>query len=221
VLAAGLVLGLGATVTLAAWNDAEWITGGFDSDGDGIADTPGVGTSIFEVQQNVSSPYVDSEWADRETNSGGPLTFTTGNLSLTPGEAVFAPVSLTTTATSVAAETLTLAAATPAAGVTAVDADSLLFNALELRVVVNTSADTDAPVACAAAAFSPTATYVVGSAVASEPLTTAGDTTTALAAASADKQDYCFEVSLPDTAPSTLQGRAVAPAWQFISASVE
>ena len=31
---------------------------------------------------------------------------------------------------------------------------------------------------------------------------------------------WCFELSLPDDAPSTLQGRTIAPAWLFQSTSV-
>ena len=47
VAAAGLVLGVGASVTLAAWTDTEWVFGGNGAGG------PGVGTSTFEVQQST------------------------------------------------------------------------------------------------------------------------------------------------------------------------
>jgi predicted ribosomally synthesized peptide with SipW-like signal peptide len=220
ILAGGLVLGIGATVTLAVWNDSEWVVGGIDANGDGTPDTPGVGTSIFEVQQNVSSPFSGAAWADRESEPGGALTFTAGALSLTPGDSIYAPVSLSTTTTSVAAETLGLEPAISSSAITSVDADGLLFGALQLRVVVAETARADIPATCAAGAFTPTADYVVGAATGSVALATGGSVDTSLASAGTNKQDYCFEISLPSTAPSTLQGRSVAPAWQFIAASL-
>jgi predicted ribosomally synthesized peptide with SipW-like signal peptide len=225
VLAAGLVLGLGATVTLAVWNDSEFVTGGVDNTGDGIPDIPGVGTSVFEVQQNVSSPYVDGAFANRETNPGGALTFTAGALALTPGDVVYAPVSLTTTGTSVAATSLALAGSVPATGIATTDPDDLLYDTLGLRVVVRTSADAAIPADCDEDAFLAGATFVVGTATVPADLDTAGATTAAaapgLSAAGGNKLDYCFEIAMPEGAPSTLQGRTVAPAWQFIATSVE
>ncbi len=218
-LVAGLVAGVGVTSTLAVWNDSEWISGGVDSNGDGIPDTPGVGTSSFEVQQNVSSPFSASAWADRETNPGGALAFTTGALSLSPGTATYAPVSLRTSPTSIAAESVALRGAVASTGVTVADAGGALFSALQLRVVVAETAAGVTPAACSAAAFSAGATYVVGSSTTPAALGAAGTVDRTLAAAAGDKQDYCFEVSLPAGAPSTLQGRTVAPAWEFFGTS--
>lgn len=221
-LAGGLVLGIGATVTLAVWNDSEWVVGGIDANGDGTPDAPGVGTSIFEVQQNVSAPFVSTAWADRESEPGGGLTFTAGALALTPGDAIYAPVSLSTTTTSVAAETIALAAAIPSTAITnTVDADDALFEALQLRVVVAETTRATAPATCAGAAFTADADYVIGSNAGPVALDTAGALTPALESAGTNKQDYCFEISLPAGAPSSLQGRSVAPAWQFIAASLD
>jgi predicted ribosomally synthesized peptide with SipW-like signal peptide len=227
VLAAGLVLGLGATVTLAVWNDSEWVTGGVDNNADGIPDVPGVGTSVFEVEQNVSSPYVDTDaaWVSREADPGGALTFTAGALALTPGDVIYAPVSLQTTGTSVAATSIALSAAIPSAVVAADDADDLLFDTLGLRVVVSASLDAAAPPVCNAARFTGGATYVVGAPTVPASLDTAGagtgPTAPGLQATGTNKLDYCFEIALPEGASSDLQGRTVAPAWQFIATSVE
>jgi predicted ribosomally synthesized peptide with SipW-like signal peptide len=227
VLAAGLVLGLGATMTLAVWNDSEWVTGGADTNGDGIADTPGIGTSTFEVNQNTTSPYDADGWIDAEVAPGGALDFSIDALSIAPGGVVYAPVSLTTTDASVAAANIALSAAIPATLTTPTnDTDGLLFAALDLRVVVATSAEADTPAACDATAFDGDSVYIVGGAAAFPALGTAGTNPVApapaidLAASSADKLDYCFEVTLPADAPDTLQGRTVAPAWQFIADSV-
>ena len=218
VLAAGLVLGVGATVTLAVWNDSEWVVGG-TAGVDGDPGTPGVGTSTFEVQQNTSVDFDADAWTDEETNPGGSLTFTTGALTLTPGDAIYAPVSLSTTDGSVAAPSVRLSGAVAATNIPTDDPGDLLTAARELRVVVATGARDADPAACTAAAFGPAATYVVGTADAAAGLATASTVVSALAADSGDQLNYCFQVSLPDDAPDTLQGRAVAPAWQFVSAS--
>jgi predicted ribosomally synthesized peptide with SipW-like signal peptide len=227
VLAAGLVLGLGATMTLAVWNDSEWVTGGADTNGDGIADTPGIGTSVFEVGQNTTSPYSAAGWVDREVAPGGALNFSIDALSLAPGGVVYAPVSLRTTDASVAAANIALSGAIPATLATpADDEDGLLFAALDLRVVVATTAEADTPAACDASAFDGDSTYIVGGAATFPALGTAGTNPVApapaidLAATGDDKLDYCFEVTLPADAPDTLQGLSVAPAWQFIADSV-
>jgi predicted ribosomally synthesized peptide with SipW-like signal peptide len=218
VLAAGLVLGVGATVTLAVWNDSEWVVGG-TAGVDGEDGTPGVGTSTFEVQQNTSSPFSAAGWIDEEANPGGSLTFTTGALSLTPGDAIYAPVSLSTTDGSEAAPSVRLSGAVAATDIPVEDDGGLLAGALGLRVVVNTGARDAAPAACTDAAFTAGASYVVGSPTAPAALATASSVVSALAEDSGNQLNYCFEVSLPDDAPDTLQGRAIAPAWQFVSAS--
>jgi predicted ribosomally synthesized peptide with SipW-like signal peptide len=218
VLAAGLVLGVGATVTLAVWNDSEWVVGGTAGVG-GDPGTPGVGTSAFEVQQNTSSPFVAGDWIDEESNPGGSLIFTPGALSLTPGDSVYAPVALSTADGSVAAPSVRLSGAVNATNIPTVDPDALLAGALQLRVVVATGARDAAPAACTDAAFGAAATYVVGSATTSAALNTAGATVNALTADSGNQLNYYFEISLPDDAADTLQGRTVAPAWQFVSAS--
>lgn len=218
-LVAGLVAGVGVTSTLAVWNDSEWISGGVDNNGDGLPDVPGVGTSTFEVQQNTSAPFVTTAWADREANPGGALTFTTGALSLSPGAATYAPVSLRTSPSSIAAQSVALRGAVASTGITVNDTGGALFSALQLRVVVAPTASAATPAACSAAAFTAGATYVVGTATTPATLNAAGTATQTLTAAAGNKQDYCFEVSLPTGAPSTLQGRTVAPAWEFFGTS--
>ncbi|WP_259336171.1 SipW-dependent-type signal peptide-containing protein [Clavibacter californiensis] len=212
-LSGGLVLGLGITATLAAWTDSEWVFGG-NANGTG----PGLGTSSFEVEQNVTSPYVAATFAQAETNPGQDLTFTAGALSLTPGTSVYAPVALRTVAGSVAG-TVLLQDSEPAvgAGLAPVDAGGALLGALTLRVAVSAT-----PTTCDAAAFT------TGTLVASGPLATAQATDPqTLAAAGGNTQFYCFEITLPasPTLPvgvtlDQLQGRTVTPAWEFLSTSV-
>lgn len=201
-----LVVGLGATYTLASWNDSEWVWGGANGD-------PGIGTDIFEVQQDTTAPFVGpGTFDDFETNPGDELTFSTGALSLSPGDTTFAPVALRTTATSVAG-TVTLQAAVAADSITVLDASDLLWNAI--RVSVYTAKAATPPSACTTGFVTTGWTPVVTDV----PLATVATVTQALDAAASSTQHYCFAVTLPAGSPDTLQGRTIAPAWEFASVS--
>lgn len=209
-LAGGAVLGLGATVTLAAWTDTEWVFAG-NAAGNG----PGLGTSVFEVEQNTTKPYTEASFTQNETNPGGAVTFGVAALTLTPGDAVYAPVALRTVAGSIAG-TVTLQPAVAATGITVTDADQALYNALTVRVAVSATTTT-----CDAAAFT------AGTIIANGPLSTTGASAgQALSAAGGNVQHYCFEITLPATPTlpggtplSALQGRTAAPAWNFSAVS--
>ncbi|WP_031289490.1 MULTISPECIES: hypothetical protein [Leucobacter] len=218
IAAGALVVGLGATYTLATWNDSEWVWGGADG-------VPGVGTDTFEVQQNTTSPFTDApaDWADRETNPGGGLTFTAGAISLSPGDTVYAPVALRTTAESSSA-TVTLREAVPAAGVTAVDEDQDLWKSIRVTVYTETRTTPAAPTnACDAANASAWGVPLISDV----PLDTAAPATQTVDAEAGSTQHYCFALHLPTTlqpgvavtALDDLQGRTIAPAWEFRSIS--
>jgi predicted ribosomally synthesized peptide with SipW-like signal peptide len=205
--AAGAVLGIGATATLAAWTDTEWVFGGDGSGG------PGIGTSTFEVQQNTVAPFgAADDFVSEDTNPGGEITFGIDALDISPGDSVYAGMSLRTSPTSVAGDVL-LQAAVAADGIVSNDPDGALFGALEVRVATD-----DAAFACDASAFTGGATIIADGPLAS----TGGSVEQALAAAAAGIQYYCFEVTLPEdpTLPvgdtlDDLMGLTVAPAWVF------
>jgi predicted ribosomally synthesized peptide with SipW-like signal peptide len=202
-LSGGLVLGLGATATLASWNDSEWVFGGVDST------LSGVTTSVFEVQQNRGSG-----WGDFETSPGGALTFAAPTSGLTPGDAAYTQVSLRTTADSLAGDlSLQAGAAAPTPAYAA--SDATLWAALRLRVVVSSGA----AVACDASAFGAGATYVIGSFATGASMDAAGTVTRSLSADAGNQQNYCFQILLPSTAVDSLQGTGVSPVWEFRAAS--
>lgn len=210
ILAGGLVLGVGGTVTLASWIDTEWVYGGDGSGG------PGVGTSVFDVQQDTSNPFAPlaTDFADFPDNPGGSLAFGPGALVLTPGDVVYAPVALRTTAASIGGGVVILPA-TAASGVTVADSGDLLWNALELRVGVITTTGDAAPPACDAAGFASYNEIANGTGLGTFPVATP----VAILGAGANTLHYCFEITLPDPSPTTLQGRTVAPAWEFEATS--
>lgn len=207
VAAGALVVGVGASFTLASWTDSEWVSGSVDGE------TPGVGTSDFEVQQNTSSPYADAGWTDEEENPGGALMFSAGALTLTPGDSIYAPVALQTTDESVAA-TVALQGAVASTGITIEDPDGALWAAIDVDVY---TAAGDTPPACTPADFDAAAWTAILTGGLDDAATASQD----LDAAAGSTQHYCFVLSLPDDAADDLQGRTIAPAWEFASESVE
>ena len=74
VLAGGLVLGVGAAVTLAAWNDAEFATNTFTA-------------GSFNLQGSTDG----TTYADHAATPGAGLTFSANFDNLTPNDIVYAP----------------------------------------------------------------------------------------------------------------------------------
>jgi hypothetical protein len=209
--AGGALIVGGLGYTLASWTDTEWVWGG-NGDGGG----PGVGTSTFKVEQNVTAPYTDSGFTQSETNPGQGLTFTANAISLSPGDATYAAVALRTASGSVAGD-VALEPAVPASGIAAVDSGDTLWDALHVRVATISTTAT-----CSQASFQDPAAIIADGPLAS----TAGTASETLAADSGSTEVYCFEVSLPaaptlpnGVALADLQGRTVAPAWQFSAES--
>lgn len=210
-LASGLVLGVGATFTLAAWTDNEWVYGGAGPDDK----TPG--TKIYAMEQNTVAPFAPATWTDEPNANGGRLDFTIKAASMLPGDTVYAPFQLRAKAKSEAL-TVTLAearqATTPAVG----DANSTaLYSALRYRAWVGLDS------ANCNAAGNKTGTLVkdlVGSdALGSVPLSTLGTDSFTLPAGSSGAAgtpvNLCFAMTLPAGASETLQGKNVVPLWRF------
>lgn len=84
VLAGGLVLGVGAAVTLAVWNDSEFATSNFAA-----------GAFVFQGSTDGTT------WADHESSAeAASLTFSTGFDNLSPDDVVYAPYALQLTSAS-------------------------------------------------------------------------------------------------------------------------
>lgn len=224
-IAAGvLVIGIGATYTLASWTDSEWVWGG-------TGNTPGVGTSKFEVQQNVTAPFNDlaANWANRENNPGGGLTFTTGALALAPNTTIYAPVALRTITQSAGA-TVTLqkavtATLTPPYSAATSDPNTDLWKSIKVSVYTQsvTSPIVAPPATCDAANIAAWGTPIAGI----TSLDTTATATQSLSGNAGSTQHYCFVLQLPGTLQpgltatslDDLQGRTIAPAWEFKSIS--
>lgn len=75
ILAGGLVLGVGAAITLAAWTDQEWASGLFS-------------TGVFGIEGSTDGTDFASH-TSKDDAAG--LTFSTGVTDLTPDDVVYAP----------------------------------------------------------------------------------------------------------------------------------
>lgn len=97
ILAGGLVLGVGAAVTLAAWNDSEFATGTFSA-------------GTFNLEGSTDG----TAFADHATAPGAALGFTVNPASLSPGDVVYAPFAVRLAANTTNNATVTVAVPTPA-----------------------------------------------------------------------------------------------------------
>lgn len=99
ILAGGLVLGVGAAVTLAAWNDSEFAQGTFTA-------------GAFNLEGTTDG----SVWADHaDVDSPAELGFTVNPENLTPGDTVTAPFAVRLDDTTTTAADL-LVSASPSTG---------------------------------------------------------------------------------------------------------
>ena len=189
-LAGGLVLGIGATLTLAAWTDTEHATGTF-------------ATSTFGIVRTATNAASPTDFADHAAAPGATLTLGLAAGAMSPGTTVYARFAVkTTAATNVTGKVSLSAAANAAAGL----GPSLQYG---VKVIPATST-------CDATSYGASSTVIVA---AGSPLSTAGSNPQALATLGSAAVSYCFEVTLPTGTPNTAQGTTVTPTWTFTAVS--
>ena len=200
-LAGGVVLGLGATMTLAAWTDDVWVNSTFSS-------------GKFNVQAAVDSG--GTAWAEHATSPGGALTFTVAATAaaMTPSDSVYAPINFRVdpSANSYDAE-IRLSTAPTSAAVSNL-ANNALFSNLTVAIYKL------APASCTAAGTGAATPVVTG------PLTTtytASPFFTLSKTASPDTtpQALCFKITLNASAPADVRGGTTGQlVWKFDAKSV-
>lgn len=204
ILAAAGVLGIGAAVTLAAWTDTEWIFGGTNDD------TP-IGTSVFNVEQNV---YDGQSWQNRQNwptdATAGKLNFTVAASSLTPGAVVYAPMQLRAAPGSVAGTAVLNGA------VAGPNTNTALFSALTYQVRTGvTQANCTAAGIGAGTVIVAAGQPLSANGTASFPIPAAPNATTG-----GTPVDLCFQITMPSTATgAALQGQTVTPVWNVVATS--
>ena len=217
ILAGGLVLGLGATMTMAAWTDEVHVFGEF-----------GTGDHLVQFQGNTTSPLDPNAWHDyhgTQNPARGELAFGVDAGDLAPGDVIYAPISLRTVTDSDAFD-VTLRSEEP--DTTGWDAtDQVLYENLVYRV-----AQVAGPTSCDASGFA--AAITGGGAVSGlgsdAPIDTdSGTNAINLPAGSGGNpgqtKTYCFEVKLDPDATldelTALQTGAATANWVFEGTAVE
>lgn len=191
ILAAGLVLGVGAFATIAAWTDTENATGTF-------------GTSVFATEsQSAGSPT----YAGHPTAPGAALTFNATAMS--PGTSFYAWLNIRTTPASTVGGTVTLTGATPSGA---------LAPALQYRAV--RMAGPSPGSACDATAFSGSPTFIAGSSSTYLAVTQVPASPVASAIGAAGAQlGFCIEVRVAPGSDNSYQGQAATVTWTFTATS--
>jgi len=192
VLAAGVVFGVGAAATLAAWNDSEFASGSFAS-------------SVFDTESQTAG---SATYASRPAAPGASLTFAAGSMS--PGVSHYAWLNIRTTTATTVAGTVSLASVANDAGG--------LVGALQYRAVRMAAPSPTAT--CGAAAFTGTPAFIAGAGATYLPVTSVPGTPVASPIAAAGGQlGYCFEVRVAPGAANTFQGQTASITWQFAATS--
>lgn len=184
-LAGGLVLGVGATMTLAAWNDSEFSTGTFSA-------------SSFALQSSTDS---GGAWQEHGT-SATAATMSFDATGMSPGSLNYASIWVRTTSGSLSG-TLALQGGQLVQG-----GNAGLFAAFDYRVVRYTSGT------CDASQFGEGASYIVGTSSSKVALGTAGSST-AVAASAGTPVRFCFEITMKTTADNSLQGTNSGAVWEI------
>ncbi|ACL38659.1 conserved hypothetical protein [Pseudarthrobacter chlorophenolicus A6] len=214
ILAGGLVLGVGAAFTLAAWTDNEWVFGQSENGG-------GPGTKVYQMQQNTWSGTGGSEaWSDQPLSPGGALTFSVNADNLVPGSTVYAPMQLR----AVAGSEALVASLTEAAQSLPIDSatnSSQLYTALRYEAKQGVPRSSCNATGFAAASASG-ASNIVPAGSNLNTISVPGAATN-IALPKVDNVtpgaavDVCFALTLPTDAPASLQGTKTVPLWKFSS----
>lgn len=185
ILSGGLVFGVGATATVAAWTDTEEASGSFEA-------------GRFNIELSVDG----TDWKNTST-----MTFNAG--SMYPGQKVYAPVFVRTTANTSVGGTLAVSGG-------GADPQNAFSSALNYRSATR-SMPSPSDFVCNEANFPGSGDYVFGNGSTGVALNSSptAQTTQKLDSAAASVQAYCFEVTLPTNAPNAAQGLSTSHTWTF------
>lgn len=193
ILAGAIVIGVGATATLASWTDSEFETATFSS-------------SVFNTESSVQG----GAYADNNVAPGPSVTFAGSGFS--PGTIGYIQVLVRTKATS-SAGTVSLSGATLGGADTATLGAAFVYRVVRTTATCNATAFTGSPTFVVGGA----ATYRALTLAQEVGVTNNLGAATAVAPGAAT--GFCFEVTLPAGAPNTLQGKTATATWQLTATS--
>ncbi|SNS68325.1 SipW-dependent-type signal peptide-containing protein [Rhodococcoides kyotonense] len=193
-LAGGLVLGVGAAITLAAWTDNVFGNSDFAT-----------GDDTWNIQASFSGTATPT-WVESDVSPGQTFGFPAPRLNLTPSDTVYAPIALRLEPGQTLGAAVTLNGATGGS-----PAGAALTSALRYSV-------TSGGTAAGCAAGTPGGTTVVAAA---STLTTGSAADAITLAADGTPVQLCFAVTLPAGTPNTISGLNTGQLiWQFVGTSI-
>ena len=193
-LAGGLVLSVGAAVTLAAWTDQEWATGNFTA-------------GSFNIQGTTDPALAEDNWSDHATEgTAAALTFEVNAANLMPSSVVAEGFALRTASGTTYNAATNLMAATSTGG-----------NAANLSYEIFT---VDSMTACTPTAVAATGSEIVagGTDFGPDAPSASEFTLQSVADAAGTPTILCFQVTAKDTLE---QAQTATATWQFEATSVE
>jgi len=192
-LAAGLVLGAGATATSASWTDVEYGTGSFAS-------------SVFATESSVNG----STYA---ANASAPGATATVSGPFAPGVSAYFPVLVRTTAASIGG-TVSVGGATLGGPDATTLGAALVYRVVRTTGTCGAAAFTGSPVFVVGAAAVSRPLTTAQEVGVTNSLAAAGT------AAPGTPTGFCFEITLPAGAPNSLQGKAATATWPLQATSL-
>jgi predicted ribosomally synthesized peptide with SipW-like signal peptide len=193
ILAGGLVLGIGAAVTLAAWNDSEFVFGEF-------------GTGTFNVQGSADGVDFD----DHASGAPAGLSFTTTVTNMSPNQTVAAPYALRIEQGSTYAASVTVGTASGTGGAAA----QLTYGIFRV--------DSKSDCTPGAEATQATEIVPAETTFAATPSAVAGANNFTLAAPADGSEGTPTFVCIQVTAgPGLPQGETAEATWEFVATSAQ
>lgn len=192
VLAGALVLGLGATMTLASWHDQEEATGVFAA-------------GTFDVE-SATTGDPPGAWVSHPNAPGAVLAFAA--TAMEPGRSFYAWINVRTTATTTVGGTI---------GLAAISTTGALPAQIEYRAVNEPTASS----ACDSSAFAGTPSFIAGNSTTYLGTSTVPGTpvTSVLSASGGNTLRYCFEIRIMASSPSSAQGATGTITWRLVATS--
>lgn len=189
-LAGALVLGVGGSLTLAAWTDTETARATFTA-------------STFGIVGSVNN---GATYTENPSTAPAALSFTVTPTAMSPGTTTYAKFLVRTTDATNVTGNATLSAPT-----TTTSTATSLAGFLTYGVRVIPAAQT-----CDSTSFGGSTNVIVPN---GSVLTVAGSGSTALAAGGATPVAYCFAVTLPGGTSNAAQGMNTTATWTVTGTS--
>ncbi len=189
VLAGALVLGVGATATLAAWTDGEYGTGSFTA-------------SVFGTESQTAS----SSWASH-TPSGNAATLAFNATAMSPTVSFYAWIDIRTTSTTNVDGTVALTGSSNNSGA--------LLPALEYRAVRTASTTCDATAFSGSPTWIVGPSYLAITSVPGSPVLS----TITVPSGATPELRFCFEARIQSGASNSYQGTSGTVTWEFTAMS--